>query len=112
MAEALVPIFRVENGHAAAAWYAQLGFELIGEHRFGEGFPLYAFLRRGDAHLHLSEHEGDAPPRGLAYLYVEDVAPIAERMGVALREQPWGPEIEVVDLDGNRLRIGAPHRRG
>jgi hypothetical protein len=55
MAEDLVPIFRVRDGRATAAWYARLGFEVIGEHRFTPELPLYLFLRRGDVR---------APPLG------------------------------------------------
>ena len=66
MAEALVPIFRVADAHAAASWYARLGFDVLGEHQFEPGFPLYVFLRRGEVHLHLSEHTGDAPTGSVA----------------------------------------------
>lgn len=108
MAEALVPIFRVVDGRAAAAWYQRLGFAVTGEHRFGPDFPLYLFLRRGTEYLHLSEHAGDAAPGALAYLYVDDVDPIADEFGVEVIEQPWAREVHLTDPDGNRLRIGAP----
>lgn len=102
----MVPIFRVERAHEVAAWYARAGFDLIGEHQFEPGFPYYLFLRRGDVHLHLSEHTGDAPHGSLAYLYVDDVDSIASEFGVDVHEQPWGRETELVDPCGNRLRIG------
>src|SRR3546814_4492591 len=107
MAEELVPIFRVEDGRAAAAWYERLGFAVIGEHRFEPHLPLYLFLRRGEVHLHLSEHTGDAPPRSLAYFYVDDVDAIAAELGVDVDEQPWAREIEVRDPAGNQ--IGRAH---
>ena len=106
MAEALVPIFRVEDGHAAAAWYAWLGFEVVGEHRFTPDLPLYVFLRRGDTNLHLSEHTGDAPPESLVYFYVDDIDAVAQEFGVPVRRQPWGREVELTDPSGNRLRVG------
>jgi catechol 2,3-dioxygenase-like lactoylglutathione lyase family enzyme len=106
MTEELVPIFRVEDGRAAAAWYERLGFEVVGEHRFTPDLPLYLFLRRGEVHLHLSEHTGDAPTGSVAYFYVDDVDRVAEEFGVPVRRQPWGREVELTDPDGNRIRVG------
>jgi hypothetical protein len=110
MAEELVPIFRVADGHATAAWYARLGFEVVGEHRFTADLPLYLFLRRGDVHLHLSEHLGDAPPHSVAYFYVDDVDALAAELGETVIDQPWGREIRLTDPNGNRLRIGTVSR--
>lgn len=106
MAEQLVPIFRVDDARAALPWYQRLGFEPIGEHQFEPGFPLYVFLRRGDVHLHLSEHTGDAPLRCVAYFVVDDIDQIAAEFGVTVESQPWGREIELTDPADNRLRIG------
>lgn len=106
MAEALVPIFRVRDGRRTAAWYARLGFEVEGEHRFAPGLPLYLFLRRGDVRLHLSEHRGDARPDTLVYFYVDDVDRVAAEFGVDVTAEEWARELELVDPDGNRLRIG------
>lgn len=49
--------------------------------QFAPGLPLYLFLRRGASTLHLSEHEGDARPDTLVYLYVDDVEVIAVEFG-------------------------------
>ena len=106
MAEKLVPIFRVTDGRASAAWYGRLGFGVVGEHRFAPDLPLYLFLRRGDEHLHLSEHTGDAPPGTLVYLYVDDVDAVAAEFGAEIVEQPWAREVHLTDPDGNHLRIG------
>ena len=107
MAEQLVPIFNASDAAKTAKWYARLGFELESEHRFGPSMPLYAFLKRGDVRLHLSEHKGDATPNSLAYLYVDDVDSIAAEFAVEVKDQPWGTrEVWLSDPDGNRLRIG------
>ena len=106
MPEEIVPIFHVKDGYKAAAWYARLGFVVEGEHRFAPNLPLYLFLGRGNMHLHLSEHKGDARPHALVYLYVHHVDPIATEFGVEIIEQPWAREIQITDPDGNRLRIG------
>ena len=68
--------------------------------------PLYVFLRRGDVHLHLSEHTGDAPPGSLAYFYVDDVDALAADVGAVVEEVPWGRQFEVTDPYGNRVRVG------
>lgn len=106
VAEELVPIFRVDNAESVLAWYARLGFEVIGEHRFEPDQPLYVFLQRGDVHLHLSEHTGDAPPRSVAYFYVDDVDVIADEFDAPVKSQSWGRDIELTDPYGNRVRIG------
>lgn len=106
MAEELVPIFRVDDARDVLAWYRRLGFEVIGEHQFGPGLPLYVFLQRGEVHLPLSEHRGDAPRGSVAYFYVDGIDPIATEFGVPVESQPWGREIELTDPCGNRVRIG------
>jgi hypothetical protein len=107
--EVLVPIFRVADGYASARWYGRLGFSVMGEHRFADGLPLYLFLQRGDAYLHLSEHAGDARPGTLVYFYVDDVDAIAAEFGAEVVIQPWAREIQLTDPDGNRLRVGTLH---
>ena len=57
MPEELVPILHVKDGQTSAPWYARLGFEIEGEHRFAPKLPLYLFLRRGTSALHLSARE-------------------------------------------------------
>lgn len=106
MPEEMVPIFHVKDGYTTAKWYSRLGFETEGEHRFAPNLPLYLFLRRGNVHLHLSEHKGDARPNTLVYFYVHDVDTIAAEFDVRVEQQPWAREVALIDPDGNRLRIG------
>jgi hypothetical protein len=101
-----VPIFRVADVGVAAGWYERLGFRVEGVHRFAEDLPCYMYLRRGDAWLHLSEHAGDARPGTLVYFYVDHVDAIADEFDAEVTAQPWGRELELIDPDGNRLRIG------
>lgn len=105
MTEALIPIFRVTDAAETAKWYQRLGFEIVGEHRFEPGLPLYMFLERNGAQLHLSEHTGDARPGTLAYFWVDDVDAVAAAFGAQVHDQPWGREIKLTDPDGNRLRV-------
>ncbi|EDX82864.1 hypothetical protein S7335_42 [Synechococcus sp. PCC 7335] len=106
MTEELIPIFRVADARETAKWYARLGFIIEGEHQFSPQFPLYLLLRRGLNALHLSEHEGDAQPDTLVYLYVNNIDEIAAEFSTEVKEQPWAREVHLSDPDGNRLRIG------
>ena len=106
MQEEMVPIFRVKDGKSTAKWYARLGFEIEGEHRFAPQLPLYLFLKRGSMRLHLSEHTGDARPGTLVYMYVNNLVEIATEFGAEIVDQPWCREIKLTDPDGNRLRGG------
>jgi len=108
MADLMVPVFRVKDANTSAAFYRQIGFELTGMHQFEPNFPYYAFLRRGEIWLHLSEHRGDAPKKSLAYFWVHDIDDIAATLGLEVEQAPWAREIEIVDPDGNRIRCGQP----
>lgn len=65
------PIFRIFDYAKAIEFYVGwLGFEVLGEHTFGENFPLYIRIGRGELEIHLSEHHGDCSPG--ARVLVED----------------------------------------
>ena len=86
-------------------FYERLGFEVVREHRFEPHLPLYVILRRGDVHLHLSEHTGDAPPGCVAYFYVDDVD--ASRRRSERRSRPsLGSPVLAHRSRRERLRIG------
>lgn len=112
MAEEMIPVFRVADAPSTAAWYRRLGFEVVGEHRFAPDLPVYMFLERGDVHLHLSEHTGDARPGTLVYFWVDDVDAVAREFGVEVEIQPWAREVSLVDPDGNRLRVATKGNSG
>jgi catechol 2,3-dioxygenase-like lactoylglutathione lyase family enzyme len=107
----LVPILRVADAERAYAWWKRLGFEQESVHRFFEGAPSFVSIRRENAKVFLSEHEGDARPDTLLYLTVDDLDRIAAEFGVVPGAAEWDEEVlelELIDPDGNRLRIGAP----
>jgi len=107
--EQAIPILRVADAEAAAAWYGRLGFEREWVHRFEPGFPAFVSVARGPVRLFLSEHEGDAKPDGVVYLRLRDVDAIAAGFDREVEDMPWGTrEIELRDPDGNRVRIGVP----
>lgn len=106
------PIFRSFDAAKAREFYVGwLGFTWVGEHRHAPGLPLYAFLKLGAFHLHLSEHHGDATPGSTVTVYLDNLRdwhaalPSYPNMCPGLRAQPWGLEMEVWDPFGNRLRF-------
>ena len=106
MIQQLIPVLRVGDAERSLEWYARLGFERDFGHRFGPDFPLYLGIRRGDVRLHLSEHEGDARPDALVYVWTDDVDALAAEFDAHVHAEPWAREIELTDPDGNRLRVG------
>ena len=104
--EAVVPILHTEDYETAAAWYERWGFHIERVHRFEPDLPAFVTIVRGSIRLFLSEHQGDASPDTLIYLYVPDVDTIAAAFDVEVHDAPWAREIELEDPDGNRLRIG------
>ena len=108
-------MLRVTSEGGGLEFYARLGFEVEWQHRFQQDLPLFASIRRGDWQLFLSEHPGDANPHGSVYLYADDVDALHAAWtsaGVAAeapQDRQWGMrELQVVDPDGNRLRVGSP----
>jgi catechol 2,3-dioxygenase-like lactoylglutathione lyase family enzyme len=101
----VVPVLRVADAAAAVAWYGRLGFTEQWVHRFGPGMPAFVSIARDRARLFLSEHRGDARPDSLVHLYVADVDAVVAEFGRPDGEPPHGCELELRDLDGNRLRI-------
>ena len=108
------PILRSFDEARTKAFYLDfLGFELMFEHRFEPGLPLYLGIRNGDCVLHLSEHYGDGSPGTAIRVPVDDVAAYA----ATLRDKafgnarpgppsatPWGTlEMTINDPAGNRL---------
>jgi catechol 2,3-dioxygenase-like lactoylglutathione lyase family enzyme len=108
------PILRSFDEKRTKAFYLDfLGFELVFEHRFEPGMPLYMGLRKGDCVVHLSEHYGDGSPGSAVRIPVDDVkAYVAElrarhfenaRPGEPLLQE-WGSwEITIRDPASNSL---------
>jgi catechol 2,3-dioxygenase-like lactoylglutathione lyase family enzyme len=104
--EEVVPVLHVEDAARAVAWYGRLGFVKEWEHQFEPGLPWFVSVARGNVRLYLSEHEGDARPDTLIHLYVNDVDVVSQEFGIPVDEAGLaGRECELVDPDGNRLRV-------
>jgi catechol 2,3-dioxygenase-like lactoylglutathione lyase family enzyme len=107
--ESLQAILRVADAERAVAWYARLGFAKQSEHRFAPDLPAFVSIVRGTLRIFLSEHQGDATPDTLLYMWVDDLDAIANEFGVAPEHAEWHDdvrEVQLSDPDGNRLRIG------
>ena len=106
MDDEVVPVLYVRDAVRALAWYSRLGFVKEWEHQFEPGLPWFVSVARGNAHLYLSEHEGDARPDTLIHLYVHDIDAVSEEFGISVDEDGLaGRECDLVDPDGNRLRV-------
>jgi len=112
--EPAMPIVRIFDVDKAREFYLGfLGFTVDWEHRFGENFPLYFQVSRGDLRLHLSEHAGDATPggnmvvymRGIEAFHAELTAKNYRYMKPGLDRQDWGLEVQVTDPFQNRIRF-------
>lgn len=108
------PILRSFDEARTKAFYIDfLGFELVFEHRFEVGLPLYMGLKKDNCFLHLSEHYGDGCPGSALRIPVSNV--VAYAAGLAAKkfgnarpgipeQMPWGSrEITIADPAGNRL---------
>lgn len=104
------PVFRSFDEAKAREFYVDwLGFAWVGDHRHAPDLPLYAFLRLGDFHLHLSEHHGDATPGAKVMIHVDHLREWHGSLGIYVNMRPgliaqrWGLEMTVLDPFGNRL---------
>ena len=106
MDEEVVPVLYVEDAGRAIEWYRRLGFTKEWEHRFEPGYPLFVSVARGQVRIYLSEHKGDARPNTLIHLYVKDIDDVSNEFGIPVDEEGLaGRECDLVDPDGNRLRV-------
>jgi len=110
------PIFRIFDYQKAIEFYVDwLGFEVVGEHRFGDNFPLYMRVQKEGLEIHLSEHHGDCAPG--AKILVENVVGL-KAYHAALRAKDyrynkpgiqkafWDTDldmVEVIDPFGNKI---------
>jgi hypothetical protein len=108
------PILRSFDERRAKLFYLDfLGFELLFEHRFEDGAPLYVSVKKGACVLHLSEHYGDGTPGSAVRIPVDDVrsymAELRQKKFENARPgkpilQDWGSwEITIADPASNRL---------
>jgi catechol 2,3-dioxygenase-like lactoylglutathione lyase family enzyme len=109
-----IPILRIFSEEKAKEFYVDfLGCAVDWEHRFEEGFPLYAQVSRSELTLHLSEHHGDASPGSTVYVWMSGIDEFhRELIGrkytynrPEIEEAPWARVLQVTDPFGNNLRF-------
>jgi len=109
-----IPILRIFSVEKAKEFYLDfLGFTLEWEHRFEEGTPLYAQIKRGDLVVHLSEHHGDATPGSTIFVPVDDIETLHRELidkhynyaRPGIDKMDWCKQVQVADPFGNRLRF-------
>lgn len=112
--ERAVPIVRIFDVAKAHEFYLGfLGFEVDWEHRYGENFPLYTQVSRGDLRLHLSEHAGDATPGGNMVVYMRGIRAFHRELSArnyrymkpGLEDEGTRLEVTVTDPFANRIRF-------
>ena len=107
------PILRSFDETLAREFYLRfLGFQVVFEHRFPPGAPLYLGIARDACSLHLSEHHGDATPGASMRIQVTDVDALCAELHAKdyaharphVQDMPWGTrDFTVTDPFGNRL---------
>ncbi|WP_044356873.1 glyoxalase superfamily protein [Paenibacillus sp. E194] len=105
-----IPILRIFDEHKAREFYVDfLGFRIEWEHRYGDNFPLYMQVARGNCILHLSEHHGDCCPGSAVRIEVSHIRQLhAEMRGKKYKYAKPGldqddHEVTVTDPFGNRI---------
>jgi uncharacterized glyoxalase superfamily protein PhnB len=107
------PILRSFDETRAREFYLGfLGFQVVFEHRFEPGAPLYLGIARDACTLHLSEHHGDATPGASMRIQVADVDALCAELRAKtypnarphVEQMPWDTrDFTVTDPFGNRL---------
>ncbi|TPM41381.1 glyoxalase superfamily protein [Mesorhizobium sp. B2-3-4] len=112
--ELTAPIVRIFDVAKAHEFYLGfLGFTVDWEHRYGENFPLYTQVSRGDLVLHLSEHAGDATPGGNMVVYMKGIRDLQKEladkdyryMKPGLEHEDGRLTVEVTDPFNNHIRF-------
>jgi uncharacterized glyoxalase superfamily protein PhnB len=113
-----IPILRIFSVDKAMEFYVDfLGFEVDWEHRYGENFPLYTQISRGDLTQHLSEHHGDASPGSTVFVWMRGLAAFHRELSAkdyrynkpGLEQTAYGATLMTVsDPFGNRIRFNEP----
>ena len=107
-----VPIFRSFDETRCRSFYLDfLEFEVVFEHRFEPGFPLYLGVRWDGFELHLSEHYGDSTPGSSVRVECTDLDAFCARLNEkqtaharpGIVDQPWARDMTISDPFGNRL---------
>ena len=111
----VTPVLRILSVEKAKEFYIDwLGFKIEFEARFGENFPLYMGVSRGDLSIHLSEHYGDAIPGAAVRILTNGLDEFLQELKAKdyryykpdIHETDWGTrEMGLLDPFGNHLHF-------
>jgi catechol 2,3-dioxygenase-like lactoylglutathione lyase family enzyme len=115
----ITPVLRFFDLPRTLEFYKDwLGFKVDWEHRFGDNFPLYMALSKGNILIHLSEHHGDGNPcTRLLILYEGDLKTWHQALKEkdykyfkpAVGKSDWNKaEMSLLDPVGNQLVFFQP----
>ncbi|WP_027051505.1 glyoxalase superfamily protein [Mesorhizobium erdmanii] len=107
----IVRIFDIAKAHEFYLGY--LGFGVDWEHRYGDNFPLYTQISRGNLVLHLSEHAGDATPGSNMVIYMKGIRDFHRELAAkdyrymkpGLEQEDRRLTVEVIDPFSNHIRF-------
>jgi uncharacterized glyoxalase superfamily protein PhnB len=107
------PLLRMFDEALSREFYVTLlGFEVLFEHRYEPGLPLYMAVKRGGCELHLTGHHGDCSPGAGLRIACDDIDAFAAEINAKhhrharaqVQTMPWGTrDFTVTDPSGNRL---------
>ncbi|ENW95689.1 glyoxalase superfamily protein [Acinetobacter sp. NIPH 298] len=104
----ITPILRIFNIEVAQSFYMDyLGFNIDWQHTFGDNFPVYLQISKGDCIIHLSEHFGDASPHSAIRIYWENISLLHAELNVKDYKLAK-PQIEKTDWETLELSITDP----
>lgn len=109
----VIPVLRMLDETKAKAFYIDyLGFQIVFEHRYADGMPLYMGITRDGCSIHLSEHEGDCQLGSsiristveLDEYQLELANKHYENTHPKIEEMPWNSrEMQLIDPFGNKI---------
>ncbi|ENW80660.1 hypothetical protein F909_01946 [Acinetobacter sp. ANC 3929] len=104
----IIPILRIFKVELAESFYLDyLGFQLDWQHTFGDNFPLYLQISKGDCIIHLSEHFGDASPHSAIRIYWENLSLLHAELNA--KDYKFAkPQVEKTDWETLELSITDP----
>ena len=104
-----IPTVRIFDEAKAREFYVDfLGFEVVFEHRYGDDFPIYMEVKRGEVVFHLSEHHGDGVPGMALLIQMKGVDELQQELAAkGYKYSKPGPP-EDTDYGTRQLAIGDP----
>jgi catechol 2,3-dioxygenase-like lactoylglutathione lyase family enzyme len=113
MKDKVVPVLRIFVLAKAEEFYCGfLGMKIDWEQTFGENFPKYMQVSKGDLIFHLTEHYGDATPGSKIRINSENVDVLAQELGLKAYKyskptpeiMPWKTKgLKITDPFGNNI---------